>query len=82
MTRASKEPRRPAPAFRADELIADLLDRDPRVEAILASFGLPCSGCVVKDTETLAEGCVPLGLRTEDVLARLNALEPPADHRA
>jgi len=51
-----------------------MLDRDPRVEAILASFGLPCSDCVVKDFETLAEGCAPLGLAVDTVLARLNSL--------
>jgi hypothetical protein len=51
-----------------------MLERDPRVEAVLASFGLLCQDCVVKDSETLAEGCAPLGLSVETVLARLNGL--------
>jgi hybrid cluster-associated redox disulfide protein len=76
MTRARKEPAAPPPAFRADELIADMLERDPRVEGILASFGLPCQECVVKDFETLAQGCAPLGLLVDAVLARLNSLGP------
>jgi hybrid cluster-associated redox disulfide protein len=64
----------PPKSFRADEVIGELLERDPRVADVLSSMGLPCFRCVVKDFETLAEGCAPLGLRTEEVLARLNAL--------
>ena len=62
------------PRFRADERIDDMLQRDARVKDVLLEFGLPCHRCVVKDYETLAEGCVPLGLRPEDILGRLNAL--------
>jgi hypothetical protein len=76
MGRSKKEEREAAPLFRADEVIGEMLDRDVRVEAVLASFGLPCERCVVKDFETLAEGCAPLGLRLDEVLARLNALGP------
>jgi len=64
----------PPPAFRSDELIGEMLERDARVADVLSSMGLPCFRCVVKDFETLAEGCAPLGLRTEEVLAKLNAL--------
>lgn len=71
----SKREAAPAPRFRADEQIGDLLDREPRAEAILASFGLPCTRCVVKDFETLAQGCGPLGLHVDIVLAKLNALD-------
>lgn len=63
-----------APEFCADDLIADLLARDSRVEEVLAGFGLLCGDCVVKDSETLAEGCAPLGVPVEAVLARLNGL--------
>jgi hypothetical protein len=78
MARARKDERAEVPAFRADEVIGELLDREPRAEAVLAAFGLPCQRCVVKDYETLAEGCGPLGLRVAEVLARLNALPPKA----
>jgi hypothetical protein len=74
MTRARKDERGGAPEFRADEVIAEMLARDSRVEKVLAGFGLLCGDCVVKDTETLAEGCAPLGLSVETVLARLNGL--------
>jgi hybrid cluster-associated redox disulfide protein len=71
----SKRAEAPAgPRFAATEIIGDLLERDPRVEDVLSSFGLPCYRCVVKDFETLAEGCAPLGLQVGEVLARLNAL--------
>jgi hybrid cluster-associated redox disulfide protein len=75
MGRAKREARPSVREFRADELIGDLLDRDPRVQEVLSGFGLPCDRCVVKDFETLAEGCAPLGLKVGEVLARLNALE-------
>ena len=52
-----------------------MLERDARVAGrAIQHSGLPCYRCVVKDFETLAEGCAPLGLRTEEVLAKLNAL--------
>ena len=78
MGRSKKEERAEAPRFRSDEVIGDLLDREPRAAAVLASFGRPCDRCVVKDFETLAEGCLPLGLAIDDVLARLNALSATA----
>jgi hybrid cluster-associated redox disulfide protein len=78
MHRRGKGERAPGARFRADEVIAEILERDPRVVDVLAGFGLPCSRCVVKDFETLAEGCAPLGLRVDEVLARLNALESRA----
>jgi hybrid cluster-associated redox disulfide protein len=75
----SKRPEKAAkPAFAAKDVIADALERDPRVAGVLASFGLPCDQCVVKDFETLAEGCAPLGLSVDEVLARLNALSEDA----
>jgi len=75
MGRAKRAAEPAEPKFRADETISDLLERDPRVEGVLQSFGLPCQRCVVKDFETLAEGCAPLGLDVATVLAKLNALE-------
>ena len=72
--RKAKRGAEPEPAFRSDELIGEMLERDPRVADVLSSMGLPCFRCVVKDFETLAEGCAPLGLRTDEVLARLNNL--------
>jgi hybrid cluster-associated redox disulfide protein len=74
MGRSKRRPADEGPRFRGDETIADLLDRDPRVQDVLSSFGLPCSRCVVKDHESLAEGCAPLGVSVDAVLARLNAL--------
>jgi hybrid cluster-associated redox disulfide protein len=75
MGRSKRAQEPAAPRFRGDEPISDLLDRDPRVEGVLASFGLPCQKCVVKDFETLTEGCAPLGLDVGCVLAKLNSLE-------
>ena len=78
MARAKQPARISTNAFHPEDVIGEILERDPRVEAVLARFGLPCSRCVVKDVETLAEGCAPLGLKTEEVLAELNALGPRA----
>jgi hybrid cluster-associated redox disulfide protein len=60
--------------FRRDMLVAEAVDLDPRVKDILLEFGLPCHLCIVAEHETLEEGCAPLGLEVEAVLARLNAL--------
>jgi hybrid cluster-associated redox disulfide protein len=74
MARPRRKAEEPGPRFRADETIGDMLERDPRVQDVLSGLGLPCFRCVVKDFETLSEGCAPLGLEVGAVLARLNAL--------
>jgi hypothetical protein len=76
--------KQPAPVateerFRPDDLLADVVDRHPGAKDVLLSFGLPCFKCIVAYRETLREGCAPLLLNAEEVLARLNALPPHPD---
>jgi hybrid cluster-associated redox disulfide protein len=66
------------PLFTLDDLLADVVDRHPGAKDVLLSFGLPCFKCVVAESETLRQGCAPLRLDAENVLARLNALPPQA----
>jgi hybrid cluster-associated redox disulfide protein len=63
-----------APRFRPDMRVADAVDTDPRVAEVLREYGLPCDQCIVAWHETLAEGCAPLGLEVEAIVARLNEL--------
>lgn len=63
------------PRFRRDMLVADAVDADLRVKDILEARGLPCHRCVVAFHETLEQGCAPLGIDTDAVVAELNALD-------
>lgn len=58
--------------------VADAVDSHPGVQEILTEYGLPCSRCIVAWHETLAEGCSPLSLDVDAIVARLNALPPHA----
>lgn len=64
-------------AYAADNNIEELLERDPRVAGVLATFGLKCVDCIVAPTESLAQGCRPLGVDVAEVVAALNALPAP-----
>lgn len=64
--------------YTADDNIEVILDRDPRVAGVLATFGLKCVDCIVAPSESLAEGCRPLGVDIHAVVAALNAL-PASD---
>jgi len=61
--------------FDRDTIIWDALEAHAGVEQVLLEYGLPCRRCVVADTETLADGCTPLGLAVDEIVARLNALD-------
>jgi hybrid cluster-associated redox disulfide protein len=63
-----------ASRFHRGMLVADAVNVDPRVQDVLTEYGLPCSSCIVAWHETLADGCAPLGLSVDEVVARLNAL--------
>lgn len=66
--------RHPAPPYSADDNIEAILDRDPRTAEVLLRFGLRCQDCVVAASESLVEGCRPLGVDVQQVLTALNAL--------
>ena len=62
------------PKFHRDMVILSVLEADARAKELLLGFGLPCHRCVVAESETLAEGCAPLGLEVDGLVAKLNAL--------
>lgn len=78
----NREKRKEAPAsgepaqrpFHRDMLVIDALERDPRVQGVLESEGLPCHRCIVALYETLAQGCQPLGKSVDAIVDRLNTL--------
>lgn len=55
-------------------IVWDALEAHPGVEGVLLDYGLPCSRCIVAESETLEQGCVPLGLVVDEVVERLNGL--------
>lgn len=72
--------RRPGtPAPDRTTVIDDLLKAHPGAAEILRSFGLRCESCEIRYSETLEEGCRPLGIDPEAVLRKLR--EPPAAGR-
>lgn len=73
--REAESPEPSGPKFTRDTIVWDALEAHPGAEAVLLEYGLPCRQCIVAETETLAEGCTPLGLKVDEVVARLNALD-------
>ncbi|MFA5700388.1 MAG: DUF1858 domain-containing protein [Desulfuromonas sp.] len=54
--------------------MADLLRLHPGAQAVLAEYGLHCSGCSGSKHESLRQGAINHGLDPEELLARLRAL--------
>ncbi len=52
----------------------DILRLHPEAQAVLAEYGLHCSGCSGAKHESLRQGAINHGLDPEEVLARLIAL--------
>lgn len=55
----------------ADETVAALLAREPRVARVLLDHGMHCVGCAIAPFETLAEICVIYGVSLEQLLVDL-----------
>lgn len=80
MSKKKADPEPPEARFQREDVLYDVVERHPGAKGVLLSFGLPCFDCVVAETETVAEGCAPLLLNVDAVLAKLNALPPdPAE---
>ena len=62
------------PRFHRDMLVATAVDADPGAAGVFLHFGLPCSKCIVAYHETIAQGCAPMGIAADEVVARLNGL--------
>ena len=65
--------------MRVGEVVALL----PEAEALLAEYGLHCSGCAMGGMETLEDGCKIHGFSqedTEDLLADLHSLLQSSSH--
>lgn len=55
-----------------NDIIGDLLERDPKIENLLLSNGMHCPGCPAARGETLAEACEVHGLDLSALLETLN----------
>lgn len=51
-----------------------VLQMDPRVGKVLASFNLGCIGCMGAMHETLEQGAMAHGLDVDEIVKALNAL--------
>lgn len=65
-----------------DMLVIDILEAEPKTEAVLLSFGLPCGRCVVAEFETLAEGARAYGIPVETIIEKLDRLAPQPTPKA
>lgn len=64
----------------AHELVATLLERDPRAARILLNHGMHCVGCAIAPFETLADVCAVYGVPVARLLEELGAPRPDADN--
>ena len=51
--------------------IRGLVARFPRLQAVFASYGLPCAGCHAASYETIAQGAGSHGIAVDGLLADL-----------
>jgi hybrid cluster-associated redox disulfide protein len=80
MTPKRRRSARPAPRFHREMIIAEILQAHPGAREVLEKRGLPCHRCLLQEDETLEQGCAPLALAVDEILAELEAL--PADASA
>ncbi|MBR6935439.1 MAG: DUF1858 domain-containing protein [Clostridia bacterium] len=55
-----------------DMLIADLLDIDRGIAAILMGSGMHCVGCMAAAGESLEEACAVHGLSADEMIEKIN----------
>ena len=55
-----------------DMLIADLLDIDRGIAAILMGSGMHCVGCMAAAGESLEEACAVHGLDADEMIEKIN----------
>ncbi len=58
--------------FKKTDIIAYVLEKHPRAEEILTSFGLHCLYCPCSQMETLEEACSVHELDVDALLSELN----------
>ncbi len=78
-TRVQKKVSRKKEPYRCNRstIVAELIERCPRVERVLASYGLHCVGCAWSGAETLEEGFFAHGYDEEEfqhLLSDINAV--------
>lgn len=61
-------------------IISEILQAHSGAQGVLESHGLPCHRCLLQEDETLEQGCAPLALAVDAILAELEAL--PAESGA
>ena len=59
--------------FKKTDIIADVLERHPKAEEILTSFGFHCLYCPCSQMETLEQACAVHEVNINELLKALNA---------
>jgi len=55
-----------------NDLISDIVRKNPKAGEVLFESGLSCIGCPIAVEETLEEGCMLHGMDVDEVLAKIN----------
>jgi hybrid cluster-associated redox disulfide protein len=64
-----------SPSITADMRVLDIVTLVPQAAAVMAEWGLHCSGCSMGGQESLGDGCQAHGLGEEDVTLLLQDIE-------
>ena len=62
--------------FTKDMTIGEALRLDMNVAPVLMEIGMHCLGCPSAQGETMEEAAMVHGLEVDELMAKLNALEP------
>ncbi len=55
-----------------DNMISDVIRKNPKAGKILFKEGLTCSGCPIATYETIEQGCLAHGIDSLKILKKLN----------
>ena len=61
--------------FNKDMTIGEVLETNPKAEAVFMGFGMSCCGCPVSQMETLEEAASVHDIELELMLEKLNELD-------
>ena len=56
-----------------DDMIAEVIRKNPKAGRILFEEGLTCGGCPIAINETIEQGCLVHGMDPAKILKKLNA---------
>lgn len=58
--------------IKKDDLISEVIRKNPKSAQILFESGLTCCGCPAAEAETIEEGCFLHGIDPDEIIDKLN----------